>query len=276
MLQVIEMNSPEQSAPRPPAQWNREKLPYVKRVIAVASGKGGVGKSTVAVSLAFALKAQGLSVGILDADIYGPSIPRMLGLDIRLQPEIKDGKMLPPVSHGIKAMSMALITGSQAAILRGPMVTKSLQQLLRSTAWASESQPMDILLVDMPPGTGDIHLSMAQQVPLDGAIIITTPQQVAVIDADKAAQMFTKLSVPIFGVIENMSYFTDPSGAKHHLFGEGGGKELAGKYAAPFLGSLPLDPMLGICADKGEAYSGIATAEFSTIAGKIATSWREL
>ncbi len=274
MLQVIEMNSPEQSAARTQAQWNREPLPHVKRVIAVASGKGGVGKSTVAVSLAFALKAQRLSVGILDADIYGPSIPRMLGLDIRLQPEIKDNKMIPPVSHGIKAMSMALITGSQAAIMRGPMVTKSLQQLLRSTAWASESQPMDILLVDMPPGTGDVHLSMVQQVPLDGAIIVTTPQQVAMIDADKAAQMFTKVNVKILGVIENMSYFIDPTGARHTLFGEGGGKELAEKYAAPFLGSLPLDPSLGICADKGEAYHGVATADFAAMAATIASSLR--
>jgi ATP-binding protein involved in chromosome partitioning len=251
------MNSPQ---PRQPAVWNREKLPHVAKVIAVASGKGGVGKSTVAVSLAHALTAQGKRVGILDADIYGPSIPRMLGLDTRLQPEIKDGMMLPTISHGIRANSMGLIVGDQAAIMRGPMITKSLAQLLRMTRWGTAAEPLDVLLVDMPPGTGDVHLSMVQQVPLDGALIVTTPQDISVIDADKAAQMFVKVNVPILGVIENMSFFTDPTGAEHRLFGAGGGEALAQKFNAPLLAQLPLDPALGTACDRGEVYSGTASA----------------
>ena len=264
---------PEQSpAARKPAVWNREKLPHVKRLIAVASGKGGVGKSTVTVNLAQALRARGLSVGILDADIYGPSIPRMLGLDTRLQPEIRDGRMLPPVSHGIKALSMALLTNDAAAILRGPMITKALVQMLRATEWGTQAQPLDILLVDMPPGTGDIHLSLVQQAPLDGAILVTTPQEVAVADADKAAQMFSKTGVPLLGVIENMSWFTDPTGQRHALFGSGGGQRLADKHGAPLLGSLPLDPRMGALADAGENYmaeSGEAASCCAEIAARI-------
>lgn len=251
---------------RKPAVWNREPLPYVRRVIAIASGKGGVGKSTVAVSLAFALTALQRSVGILDADIYGPSIPRMLGLETRLKPEIRNGRMLPPVNHGIKAMSMALITGEEAAILRGPMVTKTLHQLTRMSEWGTGEEPLDMLLVDMPPGTGDVQLSMSQQVPLNGVIIVTTPQQVSVVDADKALQMFLKVNVPVLGVIENMSHFTDPTGARHTLFGAGGGKRLAEKYAVPFLGALPLDPALGRAVDEGTPYSGSAVKDIATIA----------
>lgn len=262
------MNSPQ---PRQAAVWNREKLTHVARVIAIASGKGGVGKSTVTVNLAHALKAQGKRVGILDADVYGPSIPRMLGLDTRLQPEIKDGLMLPVVSHGIKANSMGLIVGEQAAILRGPMVTKSLAQLARMTRWGTEEEPLDVLLVDMPPGTGDVHLSMVQQVPLDGALIVTTPQAVSVIDADKAAQMFVKVGVPILGIIENMSAFVDPEGRRHALFGEGGGARLAEKFGTPLLGSLPLDPTLGAACDAGATYSGRVAADFSAIAERVAS-----
>ena len=247
------MTPPDSSHLRKPAVWNREPLPHVKRVVAIASGKGGVGKSSIAVGLAHALQASGAAVGILDADIYGPSIPRMLGLETRLKPEIIDHAMIPPVSHGIKAMSMALITGDQAAILRAPMVTKSLQQLLRMTRWGTADAPLDVLLVDMPPGTGDIHLSMAQQVPLNGAIVITTPQQVAMIDADKALQMFLKLAIPVIGVVENMSYFVDPTGTRHPLFGCGGGQALAAKYEVPLLGALPLSPSWGAALDTGDA-----------------------
>ena len=237
---------------RKPAIWNHEPLPHVRRVIAIASGKGGVGKSTLTVSLAATLQKKGTAVGILDADIYGPSIPRMLGLETRLKPEIVAGKMMPPISHGIKAMSMALITGDDAAILRAPMVTKSLVQLLRMSEWGTATAPLDVLLVDTPPGTGDVHLSMAQQAPLDGVMIVTTPQQVAVMDADKALQMFLKLGVPILGVIENMSYFRDAAGTEHYLFGEGGGEALAAKYNVPFLGKVPLDPALGAALDNGD------------------------
>ena len=265
------MSSPNPTDPRRAAVWNREKLPHVGRVIAVASGKGGVGKSTVTVSLAHALTAQGKRVGILDADIYGPSIPRMLGLDTRLQPEIKEGMMLPPTNHGIKANSMGLIVGENAAIMRGPMITKSLAQLARMTRWGTDDAPLDLLLVDLPPGTGDVHLSMVQQVPLDGALIVTTPQEVAVIDADKAAQMFVKVGVPILGIVENMSAFIDPQGTPHALFGEGGGARLAEKFAVPHLGSLPLDPTLGAACDAGSTYNGPAAAAFAAIAQRVAS-----
>jgi ATP-binding protein involved in chromosome partitioning len=266
---------PEHSpAARKPAVWNREPLPHVRRVVAVASGKGGVGKSTVTVNLALALAARGLAVGILDADIYGPSIPRMLGLETRLQPELKEGRMLPPLSHGIKALSIALLTGDAAAILRAPMVTKALVQMLRGTEWGTGEKPLDLLLVDMPPGTGDIHLSLAQQVPLDGAIIVTTPQEIATADADKAAQMFVKTQVPLLGIVENMSWFADPAGQRHILFGEGGGQRLAETHRVKLLGSLPLDPRLGAFADAGKNYlaeSSDAGNAFAALAASIAT-----
>jgi ATP-binding protein involved in chromosome partitioning len=242
------------SPPRAQAVWNFTPLPHVARVIAIASGKGGVGKSTATVNLALALAKAGKRVGILDADIYGPSIPGMLGLRSHPHPDIIDGKMQPLIGMNIATMSMGFITKGQAAVLRGPMITKTLTQFLRGVAWGSNDAPLDFLLIDLPPGTGDVPLSLAQTVPLDGAIIITTPQEVAVADADKATQMFLKLKVKLLGVIENMSYFTDPTGKAHHLFGEGGGKGLASKYDIPFLGELPLDPALGAAADKGENY----------------------
>ena len=243
------MNMPLKPAPRV-----TEPLPHVKKILAIASGKGGVGKSTLTVQLALMLSAIGLKVGVLDADIYGPSLPRMLGLTDRRQPEIVAGLMQPPSAHGIVAMSMGFITGDAAAILRGPMITKTLQQLLRMTAWGTAESPLDMLLVDMPPGTGDIHLSMVQQVPLNGAVIITTPQEVSVIDARKCLQMFLKLRVPVRGVIENMSAFTDSAGVTHALFGEGGGAQLAEMAGVPLLGQVPFDPALGRAADKGENF----------------------
>ena len=224
------------------------------RVIAVASGKGGVGKSTVTVNLAHALTAAGKRVGVLDADIYGPSIPRMLGLDTYLKPEIADNLMIPPIAHGIRAMSMALITGDEAAVLRAPMITKALVQFLRVTRWGTADAPLDILLVDLPPGTGDITLSLAQNVKLEGLLLVTTPQEVAVIDADKCASAFHKLHVPLLGVIENMSYFLDMSGHAHHLFGSGGGAKLAEKYNSRVLGGIPLDPAIGLLADVGKNF----------------------
>lgn len=240
--------------PRAKAVWNFTPLPHVARVIAVASGKGGVGKSTATVNLALALHQAGKQVGILDADIYGPSIPRMLGFRSHPHPEVIDGNMQPLIGLGIRTMSMGFITRGQAAVLRGPMITKTLTQFLRGVSWGTPQQPLDYLLIDLPPGTGDVPISLAQSVPLDGAIIVTTPQEVAVEDAAKAAQMFTKLNVKLVGVIENMSYFTDPSGKAHHLFGEGGGKGLAATYNMPFLGELPLDPGLGTAADQGQNY----------------------
>ena len=245
---------PPSPPPLRPPTINHAPVPGVARIIAVASGKGGVGKSTVTVNLAHALTSQGKRVGILDADLYGPSIPRMLGLDTYLKPEFVDGQMLPPMAHGIRAMSMALLTGDEAAVLRAPMITKALVQFLRTTRWGDAAQPCDILLVDLPPGTGDVLLSLAQNAPLRGALIVTTPQEVAVIDADKAANAFTKLNVPILGVVENMSHFVSPTGETHALFGAGGGNKLAAKYHVPLLATLPLDPAMGIAADAGRNY----------------------
>lgn len=259
-----------------PASINHTPLPHVGRIIAVASGKGGVGKSTVTVNLAHALTRAGKRVGILDADIYGPSIPRMLGLDTYLKPEIVENLMVPPIAHGIRAMSMALITGDEAAVLRAPMITKALVQFLRLTRWGDAAHPCDFLLVDLPPGTGDVTLSLAQNCKLDGLVLVTTPQDVAVIDADKCASAFHKLHVPLLGVIENMSYFTDPSGANHHLFGQGGGEKLAAKYHSRVLGQLPLDVAIGTCGDAGENFVGInslspAAASFNAIAEALLT-----
>lgn len=233
---------------------NHSPIPHVKKIIAVASGKGGVGKSTVTVNLAHALTLAGRRVGILDADIYGPSIPRMLGLETYLKPEIVGGQMVPPIAHGIRAISMSLITGDEAAVLRAPMITKALVQFLRLTRWGTADAPLDVLLVDLPPGTGDVTLSLAQNALIDGLVLVTTPQDVAVIDADKCASAFHKLHVPLIGIVENMSYFIDPTGNAHHLFGAGGGEKLAAKYGSSILGQLPLDPSIGICADSGKNF----------------------
>ena len=251
-LQAIPQ-SMNQTAPLRPPALNHAPLPYVHTILAIASGKGGVGKSTVTVNLAHALTAAGKRVGILDADIYGPSIPRMLGLDTFVKPEIADGLMIPPTAHGIRAMSMALLTGDEAAVLRAPMITKALGQFLRFVRWGEASAPLDYLLIDLPPGTGDVTLSLAQNAPLAGVVLVTTPQDVAVIDADKCARAFTKLQVPILGVVENMSYF-ETAGVRHPLFGQGGGAKLAKKYYTKLIGSLPLDPALGQCGDAGENY----------------------
>lgn len=258
---------------RPPS-INHTPIPHVRRVIAVASGKGGVGKSTVTVNLAHALTLAGKRVGILDADIYGPSVPRMLGLDTYLKPEIADNQMIPPMAHGIRAMSMALITGDQAAVLRAPMITKTLVQFLRVTRWGDAQSPLDVLLVDLPPGTGDVTLSLAQNVRLDGVVLVTTPQEVAVMDADKCASAFSKLQVPLLGVVENMSHYTTPTGEQVALFGAGGGAKLAAKYDTVLLGQLPLEPMVGVCADRGENYiaehsAAPAAIMYREIAGKL-------
>jgi ATP-binding protein involved in chromosome partitioning len=242
-------------------------VPGVKNIIAVASGKGGVGKSTTAVNLALALAAEGASVGMLDADIYGPSQPMMLG--IRGRPESKDGKRLEPMEgHGLQAMSIGFLIDIETPMVwRGPMVTQALEQLLNETKW----RDIDYLVVDLPPGTGDIQLTLAQRVPVTGAIIVTTPQDIALIDARKGFKMFEKVGIPILGVVENMSlHICSNCGHEERIFGEGGAARMAKDYGAEVLGALPLD--IGI---REQADSGKPTV-VSDPDGRIAQIYKEI
>ncbi|EKF19377.1 Mrp/NBP35 family ATP-binding protein [Nitratireductor pacificus] len=234
----------------PPAQQQpaKQDVPGIEAIIAVASGKGGVGKSTTAVNLALGLKALGLSVGILDADIYGPSMPRLLGL--KGKPETAGGKVLKPMeAYGVKVMSMGfLVEEDTPMIWRGPMVVSALRQMLREVAWG----PLDVLVVDMPPGTGDAQLTMAQQVPLAGAVIVSTPQDLALIDARKGLNMFRRVDVPLLGLVENMSYFLAPdTGARYDIFGHGGARAEAERLGVPFLGEVPLTMDVRETSDAG-------------------------
>jgi ATP-binding protein involved in chromosome partitioning len=224
-------------------------IPGIKNIIAVASGKGGVGKSTTAVNLALALSAEGASVGVLDADIYGPSQPMMLGIAGR--PESKDGKSLEPMEgHGLQAISIGfLIDIDTPMVWRGPMVTQALEQLLKDTRW----RELDYLVVDLPPGTGDIQLTLAQKVPVTGAVIVTTPQDIALIDARKGLKMFEKVGIPILGVVENMSFHVCPKcGHQSHIFGSGGAERMSREYGTELLGQLPLDESIRSQADSGK------------------------
>ena len=223
-------------------------IPGVKNVVAVASGKGGVGKSTTTANLALALAAEGARVGVLDADIYGPSQPMMMGISGR--PESADGKTMEPlVGHGVQVISIgSLVDAQQAMIWRGPMATQALEQLLRQTNWRG----VDYLLVDMPPGTGDIALTLSQRVPLTGAVIVTTPQDIALLDARRGIDMFRKVSVPILGIVENMALYCCPNcGHTEHVFGAGGGQRMAEQYQVDLLGSLPLALKIREQADSG-------------------------
>jgi ATP-binding protein involved in chromosome partitioning len=223
-------------------------VPGIKNIIAVASGKGGVGKSTTAVNLALALSAEGASVGILDADIYGPSQPMMLGIAGR--PESKDGKRIEPMEgHGLQASSIGfLIDIDTPMVWRGPMVTQALEQLLKETNW----RELDYLVIDLPPGTGDIQLTLAQKVPVTGAVIVTTPQDIALIDARKGLKMFEKVGIPILGVVENMSFHVCPKcGHESHIFGSGGAERMSKDYGTELLGQLPLDESIRSQADSG-------------------------
>ncbi|HRO60099.1 MAG TPA: iron-sulfur cluster carrier protein ApbC [Burkholderiaceae bacterium] len=223
-------------------------LPNVKNIIAVASGKGGVGKSTTAANLALALAAEGANVGMLDADIYGPSQPTMLGISGR--PESRDGKKLEPMyGHGLQASSIGfMIDPDTPMVWRGPMVTQALEQLLRETNW----RDLDYLVIDMPPGTGDIHLTLAQKIPVTGAVIVTTPQDIALLDARKGLKMFEKVGIPILGIVENMAiHICSNCGHAEHIFGHGGGERMAGEYGVTYLGGLPLDIRIREQADSG-------------------------
>lgn len=236
-----------------PAANSQQAIPNVKNIIAVASGKGGVGKSTTAVNLALALAAEGAQVGILDADIYGPSQHHMLGVGERRPDIVGEGKaqmMLPIVAHGIQSISMGyLVTEQTPMVWRGPMVSGALQQLLLQTRWSD----LDYLIIDMPPGTGDIQITLAQKVPVTGAVIVTTPQDIALLDAKKGIEMFRKVSVPVLGVVENMAlHICSNCGHEEHVFGAGGGERIAREYQTELLGSLPLDLSIREQADAGK------------------------
>jgi len=249
-------------------QGGLKPVPGVRNIVAIASGKGGVGKSTVAVNLALALSAEGASAGILDADIYGPSQPLMLGLQGQ-RPQTSDGKTLEPMlAHGLQAMSIGfLIDLDQPMVWRGPMVTQALEQLLRDTRW----RDLDYLVVDMPPGTGDIQLTLAQKVPVTGAVIVTTPQDIALLDARKGLKMFEKVNIPILGIVENMAvHVCSKCGHEEHVFGAGGGERMAAEYGVTLLGSLPLDIRIREQADSGNPS---VVAEPS---GRVAEVYREI
>ena len=249
-------------------------LPGVKNIVAVASGKGGVGKSTTAVNIALALAAEGARVGLLDADIYGPSLPMMMG--IQGKPESADGKTMEPMEHyGVQVMSIGfLVDQDQAMVWRGPMATQALEQLLRQTNW----KDLDYLVVDMPPGTGDIQLTLSQRVPMTGAVIVTTPQDIALLDARKGIKMFEKVGVPILGIVENMAvHVCSQCGHVEHIFGADGGKKMAAEYGMDYLGALPLNMRIRVQADGGKPTvvaepDGEIAALYKAIARQVAVS----
>ncbi len=243
-------------APPPPGQPQAQGqrgtgVPGIRHLIAVASGKGGVGKSTTAVNLALALKSLGLKVAVLDADVYGPSIPKLFGLAGKPEPSDAAGKKMKPMTrYGVEVMSIGfLVPEDTPMIWRGPMVMSALTQLLRETEWGEA----DVMVIDMPPGTGDVQLTLAQQTPLSGAVIVSTPQDLALIDARKGLNMFRKVNVPVIGIVENMSYFVcTKCGERHEIFGHGGAKEEAARIGVPFLGEIPLDKEVRLRSDSGE------------------------
>ena len=268
---VLTAHSEAARRPSAPQAAEPQGVPGVAAVIAVASGKGGVGKSTVAVNLALGLSRLGLKTGLLDADIYGPSVPRLLAITEKPR---SDGKKLEPIEKlGLKTMSIGfLVKEDEPMIWRGPMVMSALSQMLADVAWA----PLDVLVVDMPPGTGDAQLTMAQRVPLKGAVIVSTPQDIALIDARKGIAMFTKTRVPILGIVENMSVFVCPEcGHESHIFGHGGARAVAAELNVPFLGEIPLVPLIRETSDAGtpvmaRAPEGPEAKAFLAVAEKVA------
>lgn len=247
------LSNEAQAQGAPPARpAGAARPPHVRHVVAVASGKGGVGKSTVAVNLACAMAALGRRVGLLDADVYGPSIPRMTG--VADEPEMGPDRKLEPLrAHGLRIMSIGLLVDEAAPMIwRGPMASSALNQMLNDVAWGTEAEPLDVLVIDMPPGTGDIQLTLAQRVALSGAVVVSTPQEVALIDVRRGVSMFEKTHVPILGVIENMAFFADPAtGAPIPIFGHGGARATAQALGAPFLGEIPIEVALREACDAG-------------------------
>ncbi|SOE15777.1 ATP-binding protein involved in chromosome partitioning [Hoeflea halophila] len=264
--------------PGQPQGKPKADVPGIATIIAVASGKGGVGKSTTSVNLALGLQATGLKVGVLDADIYGPSMPRLLGISGR--PEQLEGRLLKPMENfGLKVMSMGFLVDEDTAMIwRGPMVISALNQMLREVAWGE----LDVLVVDMPPGTGDAQLTMAQNVPLAGAVIVSTPQDLALIDARKGLNMFNKVNVPVLGIVENMSYFICPDcGGRHDIFGHGGARDEAARIGVPFLGEVPLAMPIRETSDAGRpvvatAAEGAHAKVYLEIAAKVRARLEEL
>ncbi|HMJ89689.1 MAG TPA: Mrp/NBP35 family ATP-binding protein [Candidatus Acidoferrum sp.] len=245
---AVQVNQPAAAAGSQPTGPQPNKVPGIKRIVAIASGKGGVGKSTCSVNLACALTHLGERVGLLDCDIYGPSIPLMMG--IKQRPTISTGeKLVPPANYGVKLMSMGfLLDSDQPVIWRGPMIMKTIQQFIHSVEWGD----LDYLLVDLPPGTGDAQLSLCQTVPLDGGVVVTTPQEASLGVVRKGIAMFHKVNVPILGIVENMSYYTTPTGDRIELFGHGGGKAEAARQNAPFLGEVPIFIEIRESGDSGQ------------------------
>jgi ATP-binding protein involved in chromosome partitioning len=252
--------------------FGRQAVPGVRNILAVGAGKGGVGKSTTSVNLAVALARNGARVGLMDADVYGPNIPQMLG--ITDQPEVsEDKKMVPPQAHGLKVISMGmLVPPDQPVIWRGPMLHGAVQQFMREVAWGE----LDYLVVDLPPGTGDVALSMAQSVPMAGAVVVTTPQGVSVSDVRKAVAMFRQLNIPLLGVIENMSWFTcGHCGGRTDIFGTGGGRRMAEELSIPFLGEVPIDTRVRSGGDEGQPIVALApeapaAQAFADVASRVA------
>ncbi|WP_332718697.1 Mrp/NBP35 family ATP-binding protein [Pelagibacterium mangrovi] len=276
MVSVTGDRAPTQAAPQTPGKRPgpppKTPVPGIRHIVAVGSGKGGVGKSTCAVNIALGLAGQGLKVGILDADLYGPSLPKLLGLEGK--PAVRDDGIFKPFEvFGLKAMSIGpMLTGSQAVVWRGPMATSALRQLLRETAWGD----LDVLVVDMPPGTGDIQISLVQQVELTGAVIVSTPQDLALIDAQKAIDMLGRTNVPVLGIVENMSFFIAPdTGNRYDIFGHGGARQAAADLDIPFLGEIPLVMSIREGADAGRpaviaAPNGPEAQAFIAVARQLA------
>jgi len=269
-VQVHVEVAPRQAAPMPGGQ--KGMLEGVRYKVAVASGKGGVGKSTVSTNLSLALVALGYTVGLLDADIYGPSQQMMLGIEGRPQIDDRDEKIMPMENHGVKTMSLGLITDPDTPVIwRGPMVMKALDQFLTDVKWGT----LDFMIIDLPPGTGDAQLTLTQKVPLTGAVVVTTPQDVALIDARKGLAMFRKVNVPVLGIVENMSYFIcRHCGQREEIFGHGGGRKTAEMLGVPFLGEVPIDPKVVIGGDTGEPIvvmdpESAAAQAFTSIAAKV-------